>query len=569
MEGKNIQNMKKNYVKKAVPPDGGWGWVVCLGCGLISLSLRSLDPSFGLLFGDLLRDLKIDSVRTSVIISVLDANINFSGLFVGYLLKKYSYRKVAFFGSLLNSIGLILTSRASSLSHIIITYSIIGGLGTGVSLASSFVALNSFFVKRRGQALGFSMAGTSLGMMLMPQVVQILLRIYGFRGTTLLIGGISLHSLAGACLLSPVPLKRVEEKIAKSLESSEDSSTQIIPTFQEDDPLLKRNNENDTKVEISSLSNDKIKNLNFPRKKSYFEILKDLLGLNFLSDLTYMNIMIGLCLIYVADTNFKLITPFFLINIGLTKKEVAFCLSLTAFMNILARLFLPTLFEKLGFKKRSIVWICSLLLGIGRSVFAEGSHNTSLLVVTAFIGFLRGVITVNLNLIISEKCSLEILPYAFGFFMVLKGTFVVFLSPLIGYVRDVTSSYRVCIHLMTGVILLSFIIWGIEFFYEKVNLLRRRKENVLNKNNNYRTIWCNRSLLSNSNCDTTLMDIVIYYRIPLRSIICRTTLLRRTRCDVPLLRRGMCDITLLRNIRCDIPLLRRGMCDITLERSIT
>ena len=44
------------------------------------------------------------------------------------------------------------------------------GLGTGLAIASAFVALNTFFLKKRGQAIGFSMAGTTLGMMIMPQV---------------------------------------------------------------------------------------------------------------------------------------------------------------------------------------------------------------------------------------------------------------------------------------------------------------------------------------------------------------------------------------------------------------
>ena len=53
--------------------------------------------------------------------------------------------------------------------------------------------------------------------------------------------------------------------------------------------------------------------------------------------------------------------------VGMTKKEVAFCLSLIAFMDILARLVLPTLFDKFGFRKRYTFWVCSLFIGIGRS----------------------------------------------------------------------------------------------------------------------------------------------------------------------------------------------------------
>jgi MFS-type transporter involved in bile tolerance (Atg22 family) len=51
----------------------------------------------------------------------------------------------------------------------------------------------------------------------------------------------------------------------------------------------------------------------------------------------------------------------------MTKAEIAFCLSLTAFADILARLFLPTLFDRFGWKKRVIFWIFCLLVGIARS----------------------------------------------------------------------------------------------------------------------------------------------------------------------------------------------------------
>lgn len=45
----------------------------------LQLSLRSLNPSFGLLFQDVLMDLDVDSTGTSIIMSVLDAVVNFTG----------------------------------------------------------------------------------------------------------------------------------------------------------------------------------------------------------------------------------------------------------------------------------------------------------------------------------------------------------------------------------------------------------------------------------------------------------------------------------------------------------
>lgn len=94
---------------------------------LFQLATRSIEPSFGLLFGDLLRDLEVGTTGAALIISCLDVMMNFSGLFVGPLLREFSYRKVAIAGALLCALGLALTSPAKSMAHILATYSVING----------------------------------------------------------------------------------------------------------------------------------------------------------------------------------------------------------------------------------------------------------------------------------------------------------------------------------------------------------------------------------------------------------------------------------------------------------
>jgi MFS transporter, MCT family, solute carrier family 16 (monocarboxylic acid transporters), member 14 len=91
------------------------------------LATRSIEPSFGLLFGDLLQSLDVGTTGAAIIISMLDITMNLSGLFVGPLLKEFSYRKVAIVGSLLCALGLALTSNAESMAHILITYSVVNG----------------------------------------------------------------------------------------------------------------------------------------------------------------------------------------------------------------------------------------------------------------------------------------------------------------------------------------------------------------------------------------------------------------------------------------------------------
>ncbi|KAG5336532.1 MOT1 protein, partial [Acromyrmex charruanus] len=448
---------KKNDIKQQAP-DGGWGWFVCLGSSLITLSLRSLDPSFGLLFKDLLENLNVDSTWTSIIMSVLDAIVNFSGFLIGPLLKKYSYRQVAFFGSLLSCSGLIITSQANSIPYIICSYSVLGGLGTGLAMASSFVALNTFFDKKRGQAVGFSMAGNALAMMFIPLLVHMLLDIYGFRGTILIAGGWALHSLVGSCLLRPLEAQSPAPSVEKK--SNEERENEAL--------LMKPNPTEARRMSNGSMwTKDQIADIETlsPQKKSFMKKLQTYFDLDLLKNSIYLNVALGCSFFYVAESNFKLMTPFFLSDLGLKQAEVAFCLSLTAFTDILARLLLPTLFDKFGWKKRIIFWISSFLVGITRSILAEQSEKTPLIVTLVIAGFLRGATLVNLNLCISECCTLKKLPSAFGMFMVFKGLCVIIMSPLIGYIRDVSGSYKICLHVMTAMILVTSIVWSIEFLY--------------------------------------------------------------------------------------------------------
>lgn len=300
------ENIRRD-VKKSL--DGGWGWFVCLGSSLITLSLRSLDPSFGLLFQDLLEDLNVDSTGTSIIMSVLDAIVNFSGFLVGPLLKKFSYRQVAFLGSLLSCSGLILASRANSMLYIICTYSILGGLGTGLAMACSFVALNTFFDKKRGQAVGFSMAGTALGMMLVPMLIHVLLDLYGFRGTTLIMGGWALHSVVGSCLLHPLK----EQSLPVSIEKTPDKE-------RENEALLMKTNSTGRRMSNGSIwtKDQKMEDESklSSKNESFIQKIKATFDLDLLKNSTYLNVSLGCSLYYVTESNFKLMMPFFLSDIG-------------------------------------------------------------------------------------------------------------------------------------------------------------------------------------------------------------------------------------------------------------
>ncbi|EDW05626.1 uncharacterized protein LOC6586012 [Drosophila mojavensis] len=609
---------------RKVAPDGGWGWVACFGVSLVNLATRSIEPSFGLLFGDTLRDLNVGTTGAAVIISTMDVCMNFSGLFVGPLLKEFSYRKVAIAGSLLCGLGLALTSPATTMAHILSTYSVINGIGVGLSTSAAFVALNHYFKHKRGQAVGLSMAGTAMGMLIMPQLVRILLEAYGFRGAVLLLSGVALNAIVGSVLLQPVKWHMKEEfddeelmcisalpTPQPQLTAGTGAAANPAPTFNvikedgnEEDALPELNTllfnkhhhqhghpsmrKNYSEMAMNTMNGSRLgltKRPTFPRimslagvqsadvgsgsggypsqaeinttqlrcrkasvtsnlsymdftgsilqvhlntgddeferndlelrrvgtatgsilgghrdsfikmkptelekqqteladeeakknakKPGFWRRFADLLDIAMLKDKMFLNLLFGLSIFYVAEMNFKMVTPFFFANLGYSKADVAYCLSITAITDIAARIVLPPIFDRTTIRKRTIFLISIIFVAITRSIMAEQTDWTQLMVWLSICGFFRGSALSNFTLTVSEYCSLEKLPSAFGWHLVGKALFVISFGPLIGLIRDLTESYPICIHAQSVCIMICAVAWGIEYLVEFIQSRRR------------------------------------------------------------------------------------------------
>lgn len=186
------------------PPDGGWGWMVVFAYGMANIMIIPVLQSFGLIFKDTFHQINISATDASLIINLASAVGMTFGLFNGPLLRSYGFRKVAFLGGTMFSLGLMLTSSAETFAHFIITYSIIASLGMGFCNSSFSLALNTYFVTRRNKAAGIAMTITGLGPILLPQLVSLLVSRFGSRNCLLIIGALATHIMAAALLLQPV-----------------------------------------------------------------------------------------------------------------------------------------------------------------------------------------------------------------------------------------------------------------------------------------------------------------------------------------------------------------------------
>ncbi|XP_046395056.1 monocarboxylate transporter 5-like [Ischnura elegans] len=574
------------------PPEGGWGWMVAIGMAVMFVSTTGQYGSFALLFDGFLTQLGQETTGATLIMNAFTAAFNFTGLVTNHMLTRMSYRKVALLGGALFTTGILLTTFARTMAHALVTYSVLAGVGFGLIAPSSFLAFNSYFLRRRGFAMGICQAGIGLGFMASPPIITYLIREYSFSGTMLILSGVALHSLLGAALYQPIkwhmrkvppsnghaivseatdgqPTTKLHSKLADPTSMEEVEARQplamdcpahdpsrepqsrppllrcagdgpalllpaaslpSIPKEWEEGQLRCYQRQSASLVNLgtivlvlnnnSDLHTTCTASVDMQQKKSVAEgereqeaknrkskrhttartmggklrsawrrllrrneegsgrsvlgFVVDFLDLRLLKDPSYVNLALGLSVSCLSDTNFFTVLPFHLQRtLGFSPADVAVCLSAAAGADVASRLLLPLLGDHLRLQKRTAYLLGCLTSAIARSIFVLVEDFPSVVAFCALVGFLKGTMVVNLALTIAEHCCLEKFAAAFGLYMIMSGIITISLGPLIGVVRDWSESYELCIHVLSGVLLLCAIPWLLEMAV--VRWRKRRK----------------------------------------------------------------------------------------------
>ncbi|OQE08940.1 hypothetical protein PENVUL_c008G10016 [Penicillium vulpinum] len=185
------------------PPDGGFkAWAVVAG-GLINYC-----ATFGLLnsFGtfqtyyqnDLLKGTSPSAI--SWIGSIQLFLLFIAGLAMGPAFDKFGARRMTVPGMILYVLSLMLTSFCTKYYQIFLSQGILFGIADAMVFYPTISAINMWFDKKRGIALGIVVAGSSIGDIIWPILVHYLLGQVGFPWTLRIVGFICL----GMMLISTV-----------------------------------------------------------------------------------------------------------------------------------------------------------------------------------------------------------------------------------------------------------------------------------------------------------------------------------------------------------------------------
>lgn len=210
--------------KRQPPPDGGWGWMVVLASFGINLISDGVSLSFGLFLPDLTNYFAVGRGHAAWVASLFLSMPLLAGPIASWVTDRYGCRKVCIVGSLLATLGFVLSYLSNSLFLLYVTFSI-AGFGLALCYVTSIVIVAYYFEKKRCLATGLSVCGTGVGTFIFAPLTNWLVEEYTWRGTLLILAGFFLNMVASGALMRD--LDEEEEDKTPSSPATTAKSSQV------------------------------------------------------------------------------------------------------------------------------------------------------------------------------------------------------------------------------------------------------------------------------------------------------------------------------------------------------
>ncbi|CAM4708979.1 hypothetical protein PO909_012923 [Leuciscus waleckii] len=201
------QERKKGGV---LPPDGGWGWMIVAGCFVVTVCTRAVTRCISIFFVEFQMHFGRDYSGTAWIHSLVDCTTMLCAPLGSLIGNQLSCRVAVILGGFLASIGLVLSSFATSLEYLYLTLGAVTGLGFALCYTPAIAMVGIYFCERKALAYGIAMSGSGIGTFILAPVVQLLIEHYSWRGALLILGGFVSNLCVCGALLRPIILKEEE-----------------------------------------------------------------------------------------------------------------------------------------------------------------------------------------------------------------------------------------------------------------------------------------------------------------------------------------------------------------------
>ncbi|MDE1854020.1 MAG: MFS transporter [Thaumarchaeota archaeon] len=159
--------------------------------------------SYGIFFGKVSSEFGLPASATSFVFGVFAVFFSVSSLLLGLFMNRSGPGKTILVGGGLMGAGLVLSSVANTYALLVLTYGVIGGLGSGsMWMPTSYVVFDSFDSGSVNKVVGLVSAGTATGLLFFPPFESYLIAALGLNTAFLSVGVVILAFTALAYLSS-------------------------------------------------------------------------------------------------------------------------------------------------------------------------------------------------------------------------------------------------------------------------------------------------------------------------------------------------------------------------------
>ncbi|XP_026671288.1 monocarboxylate transporter 10 [Ceratina calcarata] len=218
-----------------VPPDGGLrAWMIMIGSFIINGVLFSVINTYSLIYLELQKRLlesgeTAASSKAALVGSLTIGTTFFLSPISGILTDKIGIQMTTFLGGALASGGMLLSSIFSSkVSLLYLTYGVMYGLGASLAYTPSLAILGHYFKKYLGLVNGIVTAGSSIFTILMPYLMEVILRSFGLEGTLRFLALLTATVMACAILFKPIPSNTAPRDQLKSKSTFKSCVKQMV-----------------------------------------------------------------------------------------------------------------------------------------------------------------------------------------------------------------------------------------------------------------------------------------------------------------------------------------------------
>ncbi|XP_022130326.2 monocarboxylate transporter 12 isoform X2 [Pieris rapae] len=209
MAMRSTERINKNY--KLVPPDGGWGYMICVGVIINLVVLRGFTNSHGAIYKERFLELDMSTTSVSVLNCLGTLCISVSGFSTGFLLKHTSIRTLGLIAAFFYSTGLFTSTLCDTEGLFFIFQGILQNIGHGLMINLCFTIINQYFRKKRLYAMSIVQTAPALAVLVTPKLVKWIFDRYGSHWTLLLLSAVSLNNVLAFTIMQPVSLNMNKE----------------------------------------------------------------------------------------------------------------------------------------------------------------------------------------------------------------------------------------------------------------------------------------------------------------------------------------------------------------------